>query len=180
MTARLHLHVAHGSLHLAHVGVGDTEPNAEAVISVGPESLTRVELHGDPPAPEDLTNAIGHVHDLLDDAIREMFPDDPTGSLLGWAALSASGPMIETIAAVEIGLAERDLSAIDGFVLTRAAAEDVFRALATERRADRVHNPGLPADDVDTVVAGCCIVVAIMRRLRSEQMVVRTRPESTP
>ena len=50
---------------------------------------------------------------------------------------------IVSIAAVELGRYDRD--AVHHFVLTRDAAEDVFRTLATERLADRVHNPGLPA-----------------------------------
>ena len=52
---------------------------------------------------------------------------------------------VATMAMVEIGLADYDRDRVHHFVLTRAAAEDVFRTLATERRADRVHNPGLAA-----------------------------------
>jgi exopolyphosphatase / guanosine-5'-triphosphate,3'-diphosphate pyrophosphatase len=174
MRAKLVVHVGAEHIDVEHTAVGDTEPTARTVIPVGPESLTRLELHGDPPLPEELTNAIGYVHDLFDDAIRELLPEDPTGTLLEWAELEAFGPLIETIAAVEIGLTNPDRSAIDAFVLTRAAAEDVFRTLATERRRDRVHNPGLDPDHVDSVVGACCIVVAVMRRLRSENLVVRT------
>ena len=47
------------------------------------------------------------------------------------------------MAAVEIGLATYDRDRIHHFVLTHDAAEDVFRTLATEPRADRIHNPGL-------------------------------------
>ena len=50
---------------------------------------------------------------------------------------------IISIAAVELGRYDRE--ALHHFVLTRDAAEDVFRTLATEPLADRVHNPGLPA-----------------------------------
>ena len=41
----------------------------------------------------------------------------------------------------------------------------MFRTLATERRADRLANPGLEAERVDTVLGTCCVVVAVMRRL---------------
>jgi len=47
--------------------------------------------------------------------------------------------------------------------LTRAAAEDVFRTLATEDRAQRISNPGLHADRADVIVAGMCVLVKIMR-----------------
>ncbi len=42
----------------------------------------------------------------------------------------------------------------------------MFRALATEGRADRLANPGLDPDRVDTVLGTCCVVVAVMRRLQ--------------
>ena len=73
------------------------------------------------------------------------------------ATLVGTGGTITTIAAVEIGLAEYDRDALHRFVLTRAAAEDVFRTLATERLADRVHNPGLPriGPTSSSAVAAC-------------------------
>ena len=51
-------------------------------------------------------------------------------------------------------------------VVSRDDLEDLFRTLATESRRDRVHNPALRADRVDSVLATCCAVLAIMRRLR--------------
>ena len=43
---------------------------------------------------------------------------------------------------------------IHHFVLTRDAAEDVFRTLATESLADRIHNPGLEEARADVIVGG--------------------------
>ena len=74
----------------------------------------------------------------------------------------------------KLGLAEHDEAALHGFVLTREAAEDVFRTLATERLADRVLNPGLPRDRADIIVAGCCILVGFMRRLQLDEITVST------
>jgi exopolyphosphatase/pppGpp-phosphohydrolase len=56
--------------------------------------------------------------------------------------------------------------------LERHAAEDVFRLLATETRAQRLANPGLDPDRVDTVVATCCVVLAVMRRLHLDRVIV--------
>ena len=50
---------------------------------------------------------------------------------------------VTTVAVVELGLREYDRDRVHHFRLTRAAAEDVFRTLATEAVADRRHNPGL-------------------------------------
>jgi len=60
-------------------------------------------------------------------------------------------------------------------ILTRGAVEDVFRTLATESLADRIHNPGLPTQRADIIVGGCCVLVAIMRKLQLNSITVSTR-----
>lgn len=129
-------------------------------LPVGIDLLRRLHLVSDPPRPEELTNAIGSVADHIDDLVIER-PD-----LFG-APVELRGPLAEAVAAVEHG-GEPPLP----FVLERAAAEDVFRTLATEAAAERRLNPGLPADLVDTVVAGCCAVVGVMRRLQLPDVTV--------
>ena len=76
------------------------------------------------------------------------------------------------VAAVEIGLLEWDRDQIHHFELSRAAAEDVFRTLATERLADRVHNPGLEPARADVIVGGCCVLVALLRVLGADTVLV--------
>ncbi len=116
----------------------------------------------DPPKPDALTNALGTITDHVDDLVR-LHPE-----VLDVAAWRFTGPIVETIAAVELGepmtTGELDFS--------RSAGEEVFRLVATEARSDRAHNPGLPSSDVDTIVAGCCIVQASMRRLRLDSIVL--------
>jgi exopolyphosphatase/guanosine-5'-triphosphate,3'-diphosphate pyrophosphatase len=79
---------------------------------------------------------------------------------------------ITTVAAVELGLVEYDRDRIHHFELTRAAAEDVFRTLATEDRAQRVANPGLEEARADVIVGGCCVLVAFMRRFDVDPLLV--------
>jgi exopolyphosphatase/guanosine-5'-triphosphate,3'-diphosphate pyrophosphatase len=79
---------------------------------------------------------------------------------------------VTTVAAVEIGLLEWDRDAIHHFRLTRAAAEDVFRTLATEPLADRIHNPGLEPARADVIVGGCCVLVALFRSLGIDDLLV--------
>jgi exopolyphosphatase/guanosine-5'-triphosphate,3'-diphosphate pyrophosphatase len=157
------------------IGGGSTEfavGGADAVqiasIELGSVSLTEEELHSDPPRPEELTNALGLFADEVDDVVRAM-PELPIARLIGVAGT------ITTVAAVEIGLEPYDPDRIHGFVLTRQAAEEVFRTLATERLADRIDNPGLPAERADIIVGGCCILVGIMRRLEATEIVVSER-----
>ena len=135
-------------------------------LNVGALRLRESQLHHDPPRPEELTNAIGIVHDELDDAIRA-FPE-----ILDCATIIGLGGTVSTVARVELGRADAELH---GLILSRVAAEDVFRTLATESLADRVHNPGLSADRADIIVGGCCVLVAILRRLHADSMIVSKR-----
>jgi exopolyphosphatase/guanosine-5'-triphosphate,3'-diphosphate pyrophosphatase len=170
---------AGGGWHvLVDIGGGSTElvlgestasgPTVRAVrsLDVGAVRLTERHLLGDPPRPEELTNAIGDAYDLIDDALRDV-PDMKLAS-----RLVGSAGTIVTAAAVEIGQRVVDPEALHGFVLERDAVEDVFRTLATESVADRVHNPGLPADRADVIVGGLCVLVAVMRRWDARDILV--------
>jgi exopolyphosphatase / guanosine-5'-triphosphate,3'-diphosphate pyrophosphatase len=129
------------------------------VMPLGAVSLANSEFVSDPPRPEELTNAIGAVVDHLDDMLRAL-PGAAEADAVGIV-----GDLATVIAAVEFG-GDPPLP----FALHRAAAEDVFRTVATETSADRALNPGLPADAVDTIVAACCIVVALMRHLHLDRI----------
>jgi exopolyphosphatase / guanosine-5'-triphosphate,3'-diphosphate pyrophosphatase len=142
------------------------EPIGVMSIDVGCVRLTERWLHGDPPQPEELSQALSVVRDHLDDVRREL-PEAATASrLVGLAGT------VTTVAAVELGLATYDRDRIHHFVLTRSAAEDVFRTLATESRADRIHNPGLEEARADVIVGGCVILVAIMRHFDFHECLV--------
>ena len=137
--------------------LGSSTPEAVWSADLGCVRVTERYLHGDPPEPEELANAIGIVRDTLEELVRDVPPMKLANRLVGLAGT------VTTMAAVEIGLAEYDRNKIHHFVLTRAAAEDVFRTLATERRAQRIHNPGLEEARADVIVGGAVVLVAIMR-----------------
>ncbi|WP_419922388.1 exopolyphosphatase [Candidatus Poriferisodalis sp.] len=172
-----------GAALVLDIGGGSTEfsygiPSPGAVpvdavsVDMGSVRWTERFLSSDPPRPEELSAAISVARLHLDDIEREH-------SVIGRGASAAQlvgvAGTITTVAAVEIGLDPYDPTAIDGFVLTRAAAEDVFRTLATEALADRVHNPGLHPGRAPVIVGGCCILVAIMRHWAIDECVVRER-----
>jgi len=135
-------------------------------VDVGCVRLTEAWLHSDPPAPEELSQAISVVQAYLDDVDRELPAAGVARTLIGTAGT------VTTVAAVEIGLAEYDPEVLHHFRLTREAAEDVFRTLATEPAADRRHNPGLEAARVDVIVGGAAVLVAVMRHWGFEEMIV--------
>ena len=149
--------------------VGTESIEIFASIPFGAVTSTDSHISSDLPRPEDLTNLIGAVSDELEDITR----DHPVvGSQMRTVGVAGT---IVTIAAVELGLHEFDDSALHGMSLSRDAAEDVFRTVATEPLALRAQNPGLSPDRADIIVAGCCILVATMRRLHLSEITVSTR-----
>ena len=147
------------------IGTGNSLQHVSS-FPVGAVVLTETELHRDPPRPEELTNAIGLVTDFMDDLVRE-FPQ-----VLNATRVVGVAGTIVTIAAIELGIARFDPVALHEMTLTREAAEDVFRTLATESLIDRKSNPGLPPERADVIVGGCCALVGIMRRLRIPSITV--------
>ncbi|HEX2562301.1 MAG TPA: Ppx/GppA phosphatase family protein [Acidimicrobiales bacterium] len=163
---------ASGPFLVVDIGGGSTEfivgtDRVEGVMSVdiGCVRLTEKFLHHDPPQPEELSACISLTDAYFDDVVREI-PAAEARTLVGLAGT------VTTVAAVEIGLETYDRDRIHHFHLTREAAEDVFRTLATESRADRVHNPGLEEARADVIVGGCCVLVALFRRLGFDEMIV--------
>ena len=128
--------------------------------------LTEKHLEHDPPAPEELSNAIAEATSWFDDLVREVPAVSAARTVVGLAGT------ISTVASVEIGLAEWDRDVIHHYRLSRDAIEDVFRTLATESLADRLHNPGLEPARADVIVGGCCALVAFVRRLGIEEVLV--------
>jgi len=147
------------------IGGGSTEiavgrDDCEGVISidVGCVRVTEQFLAHDPPLAEELSAAISVIDLHLDDVERALPAVRDSTRFVGLAGT------ITTVAAVEMGLPTYDRERIHHFRLTREAAEDVFRTLATEDHDTRVHNPGLEEARADVIVGGCCVLVAIMRR----------------
>jgi exopolyphosphatase / guanosine-5'-triphosphate,3'-diphosphate pyrophosphatase len=162
-----------GPFLVVDIGGGSTEfivgtDAAEGVMSVdvGCVRLTEKFIEHDPPLPEELTACISLTDAYIEDVVRELPAVAEARTLVGLAGT------VTTVAAVEIGLASYDRDEIHHFHLTRDAAEDVFRTLATESRADRIHNPGLEEARADVIVGGCCVLVALFRRLGFDEMLV--------
>jgi exopolyphosphatase/guanosine-5'-triphosphate,3'-diphosphate pyrophosphatase len=146
--------------------VGTDKPEGMISIDIGCVRLTEQFLHGDPPEPEELSNAVSAVRDHLADVAREV------PGVAGAATLVGLAGTVTTLAAVELGLTHYDPEAVHHFRLTRQAAEDVFRTLATEPIDQRRHNPGLDPGRVDVIVGGAVVVVSILRHFGFPEMLV--------
>ena len=146
--------------------MGTIEPEGVLSVDIGCVRLTEKFIDHDPPSAEELSQVISVTRDYLDDVAREIPATREAKRFVGLAGT------VSTVAAVEQGLAEYDTDKIHHFVLTRDAAEDVFRTLATEKRSDRVHNPGLEEARADVIVAGTAILVAVMRFFAFDECLV--------
>jgi len=155
--ATAELDPADGPFLVFDIGGGSTEfaigsSRMEGGISVDMGSVRFSDryIESDPPRPEELLACLSVAETYIDDVVREV------PMVLGARQLVGLAGTVSTAAAVEIGLAEYDRDAIHHFRLDRAAIEDVYRTLVTERRSDRRHNPGLAPGRVDTIVGGMC------------------------
>ncbi|MEY2463868.1 MAG: exopolyphosphatase / guanosine-5-triphosphate,3-diphosphate pyrophosphatase [Acidimicrobiaceae bacterium] len=162
-----------GPFLVVDIGGGSTEfslgtREAEGVVSVdmGCVRFTEQYIKTDPPAPEELSACLSVADAYIEDVVRDLPGVGDAKTFVGLAGT------VTTVAAVEIGLATYDRDRIHHFRLTHAAAEDVFRTLATEPRRDRIFNPGLEEARADVIVGGCCVLVSIFRRLGFDECVV--------
>ncbi|MEQ8718608.1 MAG: Ppx/GppA phosphatase family protein [Acidimicrobiales bacterium] len=142
--------------------LGTTAVDAIHSADIGSVRLTEAYIDSDPPRPEELLACQSITEGHLDDVAAAFRDHGGLGSVRQLVGVAGT---ITTAAAVELGLPDDSPPALHGFRLTREAAEDVFRTLATEDREMRATNPGLHPGRVDVIVAGMCILVKVMRHL---------------
>jgi exopolyphosphatase/guanosine-5'-triphosphate,3'-diphosphate pyrophosphatase len=145
---------------------GVDEPEGLISIDVGCVRLTEQFLHSDPPNPEELSVAVSVVRDHLTDAARAIPNAGQAKTLIGTAGT------VWTMGALELGVDATESDRIHHFRLSRAAAEEIFRTLATEPIARRRHNPGLEPGRVDVIVGGVIVVVSVMRQWGFDELLV--------
>ncbi|MBI2170062.1 MAG: Ppx/GppA family phosphatase [Actinobacteria bacterium] len=155
------------------IGGGSTElitgtaaPDGLVSLDIGCVRLTEQFLLSDPPRPEELSQAVHTARAHLTDCDVLVPSARNAKTLIGLAGT------VTTVAAIEMGLPEYDRDRIHHYRLSREAAEDVFRTLATEPAAQRRHNPGLEPERVDVIVGGAVVLVAVMRHFECDEMLV--------
>ncbi len=156
---QLHVEITDRTIDIALGGGGAW------TIPVGPVTLVERELErASRPAPEQLTNALGIVTDHLDDVVRA------SPIVLDATDVVVSGHHAIVLARVELGT---DSVPAD-YILERSAADEVFRTLVAEPIPERRHNPGLPAESVESIIGTCCVVLAVMRRFELSAVSIDT------
>jgi len=158
---------------LVDVGGGSTEfisgtdtPEDLISVDIGCVRLTEQFLHSDPPSPEELSIAVSVVRDHLADVDRAVPGASHAKTFIGTAGTAW------TMGAIELGIDTSESERIHHFRLTRAAAEEIFRTLATEPIERRRHNPGLEPGRVDVIVGGVIVIVSVMRQWGFDEMLI--------
>ena len=146
--------------------LGAGEPDGLISVDVGCVRLTEQILHSDPPTPEELSVAVGVVRDHLADVDRAVGGAGQAKTLIGTAGT------VWTMGAIELGIDASESERIHHSRVSRAAAEEIFRTLATEPISRRRHNPGLEPGRVDVIVGGVIVVVSVMRHWAFDEMLV--------
>lgn len=171
--ATAELDPADGPFLVVDIGGGSTEfaygtTEAEGMLStdMGCVRFTEKYILHDPAEPEELVAALSVAQVHVDDVLLEIPESKNARVLVGLAGTVSSTAMIEQ------GIAAYDRDKVHHFVLTKDAAEDVFRTLASENRAERMGNPGMEEGRVDVIVGGLCVLVTIMRKYGFEQCLV--------
>src|SRR5215210_57797 len=91
--------------------VGTTRPEGVLSVDMGCVRITEKFLHRDPPAPEELSQALSVARDYLDDVARDVPAVLDARRFVGLAGT------VTTVAAVELGLASYDPERVHHFVL---------------------------------------------------------------
>lgn len=119
-----------------------------------------IESHSDLPMVEDV------AREILEDQLRE----HPTLTLPDkWIG---TGGTFTTLAAMVKGIRWTDRTYMHGTVLTLAQIEQQARLLSDMPMAERLKMPGLQPHRADIVVHGICILTAVMKRLKIDQITV--------
>ena len=125
--------------------LGTDDLQATVSMDVGVVRLTEAELHGDPPAPDELANALAVAQAHLEDALLAVPALAEASTVVGIAGT------ITTVAAVEIGLPNYDPEPDPRLPAPRSRGGRVPHS-PLEPLAARVHNPGLPPERADVIV----------------------------
>ena len=146
--------------------IGTTQPEGLVSIDVGCVRNTETYLHSDPPTPDELSDAVVAMRDHMIDVARVVPGVREAATLVGLAGTVAA------VAAVEQGLPEYDRDRIHGHRISKRAAEQVFRDLATESLADRRLEPGLEPERAEVIVGGCIVLVSVLRTFGYDEVLV--------
>jgi exopolyphosphatase/guanosine-5'-triphosphate,3'-diphosphate pyrophosphatase len=147
--------------------VGDAPARAGAAVStrMGSVRLTERLVADDPPSEVDLRALEVGIGRVLDDAFAAV-PASEARTVVGVAGTAT------TMQAIALGLTRYDPERIHRTWLSLRDAERIFAELARMTNPERAAIPVMVPGRGDVIVAGAAILVAVLRRVAAERLLV--------
>jgi exopolyphosphatase/guanosine-5'-triphosphate,3'-diphosphate pyrophosphatase len=143
-----------GSTELV-TGRPGADPDFHVSTQAGSVRQTERHLHDDPPAPGQTEALRREVRAIVEDAV----PADVRDSVTHGIAVAGTATQL---AAIDLGLAERDRGRVHGHVMKRDSVRRMLDQLASVPLDERRLTRGLDPDRAPTIVAGAAILVEVM------------------
>jgi exopolyphosphatase/guanosine-5'-triphosphate,3'-diphosphate pyrophosphatase len=165
---------AAGTMAVVDIGGGSTEvilAEAGAVriresLPLGSVRLTERHVRHDPPEDAEVAAIAAEIEAGLD---RLALPARGDAQLVGTAGT------VTTLAAMALQLADYDPARVHGFQLSREALEAQVERLRRSRQSEREVMVGLDPRRADVILAGACVLSAIVRRVGATAVLVSDR-----
>jgi exopolyphosphatase/guanosine-5'-triphosphate,3'-diphosphate pyrophosphatase len=143
-----------GSTELV-TGRPGADPDFHVSTQTGSVRQTERHLHDDPPTP-DQTAALGReVRGIVEESVPARVRESVT------RGIAVAGTATQ-LAAIDLGLAERDRERVHGHVMELASVQRMLDRLASVPLEERRRTRGLDPDRAPTIVAGAAILVEAM------------------
>jgi exopolyphosphatase/guanosine-5'-triphosphate,3'-diphosphate pyrophosphatase len=136
-------------------------------LPLGALVLTQRYLVSDPPGKEEMDALEQDVDDVLAQAFPGGFPK-------GEGPIVGTGGTVTTLAAMlyHVDVEEISPKRMNGVTLRREQLEDLFERLRAMTFEERCELQGLDRGRADVILAGCAVVIRILRFFRAPQMMV--------
>ena len=137
-------------------------------LPLGAMILTKRYLGSDPPRKTQVSALLRHIDQCLNEA-KMSVPGQRAPSIF-----VGTGGTVTTLAVMLHGISARDISAerINGLILKRRRIEALFSEIKNLSFGERLRLPGLDKDRADVILAGCLVVISILRLFKSHQLTV--------
>jgi exopolyphosphatase/guanosine-5'-triphosphate,3'-diphosphate pyrophosphatase len=130
-------------------------------VDIGCVRMTERHLHGDPPAPAEVTAATADIDDALDLAASSVFPG---GKRPRSATLVGLAGSVTTVAGIALGMVEYDPARIHHSRISAAVVHAIAAELLGMTREQRAMIGVMHPGRVDVIGAGALILDRIMTR----------------
>jgi exopolyphosphatase/guanosine-5'-triphosphate,3'-diphosphate pyrophosphatase len=143
-----------GSTELV-VGRPGADPDFHVSTQSGSVRQTERHLHDDPPLPGQIAELRAEVRGIVAASV----PAEVRGAVTRGIAVAGTATQL---AAIDLGLAERDRERVHGHVMALDSVRRMLDHLASVPLEERRRTRGLDPDRAPTIVAGAAILVEVM------------------